>query len=53
MPPLGAGEEMKVYVNQRPYQGSPRAITLLAHTTITIEIGPPFEAPQTYNFGNL
>jgi len=53
MPPLGAGEVMKVYVNQRPYQGSPRAITLLAHTTITIEIGPPFEAPQTYNFGSL
>jgi len=53
MPPIKAGEVMKVYVNQKPYYGYPRAITLLAHTTITIELGPPFEAPQTFNFGNL
>lgn len=47
------GEKMKVYVNQKPYSGNPRNITLLRHTTITIEVGPPFKAPQKYNFGTL
>jgi hypothetical protein len=53
MPPVKPGERIKVYVNQKPYAGLPRNITLLKHTTITMEIGPPFQAPQPYDFGNL
>ena len=50
---LGPGQAMRVYVNQQPYSGNPRNIRLQKHETITIEIGPPFEAPRTYNFGTL
>lgn len=45
------GESMKVYVDQKLYSGNPRTIPLKRHTTITIEVGPPFKAPQKYNFG--
>lgn len=53
MPSIKPGVPMKVYVNQKPYSGNPHTITLLRHTTITIEIGRPFRLPQPYNFGNL
>jgi len=53
MPAVNPGVSMKVYVNQKPYAGNPRSITLLRHTTITIEIGPPFRPPKTYDFGDL
>jgi len=52
MPAIAARERMKVYVNQKPYAGKLRTITLLKHTTITIEIGAPFKPPQKYDFGN-
>lgn len=44
------GQAMRVYVNLRPYSRSPRMIPLRRHTTITIEIGPPFKAPARYRF---
>lgn len=53
LPAIKSGQELKVYVNQKPYSGDPRNITLLAHTTITIEFGPPFKPPQKYAFGTL
>lgn len=53
LPPIKPGHRVKVYVNQKPYSGNLRAITLLKHTTITIEIDPPFKVPQKYDFGNL
>lgn len=53
LPAVKRGEHMKVYVNQKPYSGNVRTITLLRHTTITVELGPPFTAPQKYNFGSL
>lgn len=53
MPVASPGEQLKIYLNQKPYHGNPRTITLLRHTTITIEIGPPLRLPQTYDFGQL
>jgi len=43
-------ESMRVYVNLKRYYGDPRAITLHRHTLITIEVGPPFEKPNTFDF---
>lgn len=51
LPRVNPGNHMKVYVNRKPYYGHLRDIALLAHTTITIEIDPPFKPPQKYNFG--
>jgi hypothetical protein len=50
---VGAGQTMRIYVNLKPVGGSPRAIPLRRHATITLEIGPPFLRPQTYKFGTL
>jgi hypothetical protein len=47
------GQSMRVYVNQKPYTGNPRNILLQRHTTVTIDIGPPFPPPLKYNFGKL
>jgi len=44
-------QTMRVYVNQRLYTGDPRKIVLLKHTTIAMELGPPFVAPRKFNFG--
>lgn len=44
------GESMRVYVNLKRYYGDPRAITLHRHTLIAIEVGPPFEKPNTFDF---
>jgi len=50
---VGPGQTMRVYVNQKPYLGNSRDIQLRGHTTIALEIGPPFSAPLGYNFGSL
>jgi hypothetical protein len=47
---VGPGHSMRVYVNGRPFSANPRTISLRDHTTIAIEIGPPFSAPQPYDF---
>ena len=52
LPAVKPKEPTKVFVNQKAYSGTLRDMTLLKHTTITIEVGPPFVAPQKYNFGN-
>jgi hypothetical protein len=39
---VNPGQSMRVYVGKRLYQGNPRAIKLLKHTIVTIQIGPPF-----------
>jgi hypothetical protein len=44
------GQSIRVYVDRRPYRGNPRRILLGAHTLVTIEIGPPFQTPQGFNF---
>lgn len=39
------GGAMRAYVGTREYAGNPRAIVLHNHTTVTIEVGPPFRPP--------
>jgi hypothetical protein len=48
----GSGS-MRVYVGQALYRNDPRTIRLGQHTSITIEIGPPFRAPHSFDFGVL
>lgn len=47
------GETVKTYVNQKLWTGNPAAIKVRRHTTITIEIGPPFVPPKPYAYGEL
>lgn len=51
LPPVKPGQRMKVFVNMRPYSGRVRAIKLHRHTNIWIEIGPPFEPPKGFRWG--
>jgi len=51
LPAVKSGRYMKVYVNQKLYSGHLRDIALLPHTTITVEVDPPFTPPHKYNFG--
>lgn len=44
------GQTMRVYLNGRLYRANPRAIPLHNHTTINIEIGPPFQRPHPFPF---
>lgn len=44
------GQRMRVYVNGHLYRGNPRAIPLHNHTTIWLELGPPFERPRPFPF---
>jgi hypothetical protein len=39
------GEQLKVWVDQKPYPGDPNNIVLHSHTQIVLEIGPPFTDP--------
>src|SRR5262245_5522439 len=48
------GQRLKVWVNDKPYTGDPRAIVLAPHTDIVIEAGPPFVKPPSFtNWGPL
>lgn len=47
----GKGQQVKIWVDGKPYTGDPNAIVLKSHKTITIEIGPPFQdPPPTYTW---
>ncbi|MBV9281329.1 MAG: hypothetical protein JOZ41_14710 [Chloroflexi bacterium] len=46
------GLRLMVFVNLRPYTGNPRAIPLSSHTDVTVELGPPFEPPERYDFAS-
>ena len=50
---LRPDQSMKVYVDRKPYVGSPRTVRLRNHTAVTIEIGPPFGVPPTPDFHGL
>lgn len=50
----GKGQRLKVWVNDKPYTGDPRAIKLDPHTDIAIEAGPPFpKVPLFTKWGPL
>ena len=40
--------QMRIWVDQMPYNGNPRGIPLTAHAEITIEIGPPWKLPPSH-----
>jgi hypothetical protein len=49
----GKGEEVKVWVDGKPYTGDPNKIVLKSHEDIVIEIGPPFDdPPPAYTWDN-
>lgn len=50
---LKTGQAMKAWVGRQLWLGDLRQIKLHRHTSITIEIGPPFRTPAEYDFGNL
>jgi hypothetical protein len=39
---------LKIWVNGKPYTGDPAKISLLAHTDIVIQAGPPFVTPPRF-----
>lgn len=48
---VGKGDELKMWVDGKPYTGDPRKIVLKSHTQVVIEIGPPFiDPPPTYDW---
>jgi hypothetical protein len=44
-PKLGPGDQLKVWVDGKPYTGDPRKVVLKSHTQVVVEIGPPFTDP--------
>jgi len=49
---LKPGEQMRVWVDGKPYAGDPRAIKLGNHTDIVIEVGPPYATPTPFTAWN-
>jgi hypothetical protein len=48
---VGKGDELKMWVDGKPYTGDPNKIVLKSHTQVVIEIGPPFiDPPPTYDW---
>ncbi|PZS00424.1 MAG: hypothetical protein DLM70_13690 [Chloroflexi bacterium] len=50
---VGAGDTVKVWVNQKPYYGNPASILLKPHTNIWIEVGAPFKQPKPFSWAGL
>ncbi len=48
--PTGHGRSIKAFVGRTPNGGDPRMIRLQNHTTLSIEIGPPFPIPRPFRF---
>lgn len=42
---LSSGDQLKMWVDGKPYTGDPRKIVLKSHTQVAVEIGPPFVDP--------
>jgi hypothetical protein len=42
---LGSGDQVKVWVDRKPYTGDPSKVVLKSHTSVVIQIGPPFQDP--------
>ena len=45
---LRKGEAMHVWVNGKAYAGDPAKIPLIAHTDVTIQVGPPYAKPVLF-----
>lgn len=49
---VGAGEQVRTYINGKPYAGALGAIKLPPHQDVVIEVGPPFVPPPKFNFAS-
>jgi len=48
---LGKGDQVKVWVDGKPYTGDPAKVVLRSHTQVVIEVGPPFvDPPPAFNW---
>jgi hypothetical protein len=51
--PIGKDDEVKVWVDGKPYTGDPRKIVLKSHTQVVLEVGPPLtDPPPTYDWAS-
>jgi len=50
---VGPEDELKMWVDGKPYTGDPRSIPMKSHTQVVVEIGPPFtDPPPTYDWNS-
>ena len=47
---VAAGEQVRTYVDGKPYAGALDVIKLPKHADVVIEVGPPFVTPPKFNF---
>jgi hypothetical protein len=47
---LNPGDEVRVWVDGKPYTGNPSRVVLKSHTQVVVEIGPQFEDPPTFDW---
>jgi hypothetical protein len=49
--PVRGGDQLRMWVDGKPFTGDPNAIVLRSHTQVVLEIGPPFtDPPPTFTF---
>ena len=50
---VGPGDELKMWVDGKPYTGDPRNIVLKSHTQVVVDIGPPLtDPPPTFDWNS-
>jgi hypothetical protein len=50
---VGSEDELKIWVDGKPYTGNPKDIPLKSHTQVVVQIGPPFtDPPPTYDWNS-
>jgi hypothetical protein len=47
---LKSGDQVKVWVDGKPYTGDPSRVVLKSHTQVVVEIGPEFVDPPTFDW---
>jgi hypothetical protein len=50
---VGSGDQLKMWVDGKPYTGDPRNIVLKSHTQVVVQIGPPItDPPPTFDWSS-
>ncbi len=50
---IGKNDQLKVWVDGKPYSGDPARVVLKSHTHVVVEIGPPFtDPPPTFDWSS-
>jgi hypothetical protein len=47
---LGKGDQVKVWVDGKPYTGDPSKVVMKSHTQVVVEIGPEFGDPPAFDW---